>query len=158
MRPYGTQKALEQRRRHAVELMKQGHNDAAIARRLNTTRQSVGRWRKAYQRRGKKGLAAKPVPGRPAELSRQQKRGLSSRLLKGALAYGFAADLWTCPRIAQVIEECYGVRYHVDHIPRLMASLGFSSQKPERRAIERDEETIRRWIQKDWPRIKKRQT
>ena len=158
MRPYGTQKALEQRRQKAVELMQQGHNDATIARRLNTTRQSVWRWRKDYKRRGEKAMDSMPVPGRPARLSHQQRRGLIARLVKGALAHGFATDLWTCPRIAQVIEECYGVRYHVDHIPRLLANLGFSCQRPERRAIERDEEAIRRWVQKDWPRIKKSPT
>lgn len=147
---------MEQRRQRAVELMQQGHDDVTIAQRLNTTRQSVWRWRKAYKRRGEKALAHKPVPGRPARLSHQQKRGLVARLVKGALVHGFATDLWTCPRIAQVIEERYGVRYHVDHIPRLLASLGLSCQKPERRAIERNEEVIRRWMQKDWPRIKKR--
>lgn len=156
MRPHGSPESLEQRRRRAVELIEAGHHDAAIARMLNTTAQSVWRWRKAYRRKGRKGLAAKPVPGRPALLSPQQRRSLVSRLLKGALAHGFATDLWTCPRIAQVVKTHYGVRYHVDHIPRLMASLGFSCQKPERRAIERDEEAIRRWVLQDWPRIKKR--
>lgn len=158
MRPHGTQKTLEQRRQKAVELMQQGYDDVSIAQRLNTTRQSVWRWRKAYKRRGEKALAHKLVPGRPARLSHQQKRGLIARLVKGPLAHGFATDLWTCPRIAQVIEECYGVQYHVDHIPRLLANLGFSCQKPERRATERDEEAIRRWVQEDWPRIKKSQT
>jgi transposase len=138
--------------------MGEGYGDAAIAPMLNTTATSVRRWRQAYQQRGPAGLAAKPVPGRPPRLSRRQKRGLVSRLLKGPLAHGFATDLWTCPRIAQVIEERYGVRYHVDHIPRLMASLGFSSQKPERQASERDEEAIRGWIRRDWRRIKKRPT
>lgn len=136
--------------------MEQGYGDAALARTLNTTPTSVWRWRKAYQRSGPKALTAKPVPGRPARLTPQQRRSLTNRLVKGAPAHGFATDLWTCPRIAQMIEECYGVRYHVDHIPRLMANLGFSCPKPERRAVERDEEAIRRWVWEDWPRIKKR--
>lgn len=117
---------MEQRRRRAVELMHEGYGDAAIARMLNTTCTSVGRWRKAYRRRGEAGLAARPTPGRPSKLTLRQKRGLVQRLLKGALAHGYTTDLWTCPRIAGVIETHYGVRYHVDHIPRLMASLGFS--------------------------------
>ena len=158
MRPHGSPKQLEQRRRRAVELIREGYSDAAIARLLNTTPPSVWRWRKVYRRRGRKGLAAKPVPGRPARLNPRQRRSLVNRLLKGAMAHGFATDLWTCPRIAQVVEVHYGVHYHVDHIPRLMASLGFSCQKPERRAIERDEEAIRRWVLQDWPRIKKRPT
>jgi len=136
--------------------MQQGYGDAAIARMLKTTATSVWRWRKAYQRGGPKALAARPAPGRPARLTRRQRRSLANRLVKGPMAHGFATDLWTCPRIARMIEEWYGVRYHVDHIPRLMASLGFSCQRPERRALERDEQAIRRWVRKDWPRIKKR--
>ena len=71
-------------------------------------------------------MDAKPVPGRPPKLSARQRQGLVQCLLKGAVAFGFATDLWTCPRIAQLIEQRYGVHYHVDAIPRLMASLGFS--------------------------------
>jgi transposase len=64
--------------------------------------------------------------------------------------------LWTCPRVVQLIERVYGVHYHVDHIPHVMRSLGFSVQKPEPRARERDEAGIRQWIVKDWSRIKKK--
>lgn len=155
MRPHGSQEQLEQRRRRAVSLMEQGYSDAAIAAQLGTTTVSVWRWRQAWRRRGEAALAARPVPGRPSRLTARQRRGLVSRLLKGAMAEGFATDLWTCPRIARVIETRYGVRYHVDHIPWLMARLGFSCQKPERQAAERDEEAVRRWVQHDWPRIKK---
>jgi len=158
MRPHGSPEQLERRRRRAVELIEGGYSNAAIARLLNTTPPSVWRWRKDYQREGRAALAAKPASGRPRRLTSRQRRGLVSRLLKGAMAHGFATDLWTCPRIAQVVEAHYGVRYHVDHIPRLMASLGFSCQKPERQAVERDEEAIRRWVLQDWPRIKKRPT
>ena len=158
MRPPGTQEQLEQRRLRALALVEEGHCDAEIARLLNTTRTSVGRWRKAARRRGPKALAAKPVSGRPPCLTPRQKRGLVSRLLRGPLAHGFDTDLWTCPRIVELIETHYGVRYHVDHIPRLMASLGLSCQKPKRQAVERDGAAIQRWVQKDWPRIKKHQT
>jgi transposase len=141
-----------------MALIAEGHSDAEIARLLKTSRVSVGRWRKALRRRGAQALDAKPVPGRPSRLSPQQRRGLVARLLRGALAHGFPTELWTCRRIAEVIHSQYGVHYHVDAIPRLMASLGFSCQKPERQAIERDEAAIRQWVQHDWPRIKKRHT
>ena len=158
MRPHGSPEQLEQRRQRAAELIEEGRSDAAIAGMLNTTTPSVWRWRKAYQRNGRAGMAAKPASGRPPRLSVRQRRSLVKRLLKGAMAHGFATDLWTCPRIAQVVETYYGVGYHVDHIPRLMANLGFSCQKPERQASERDEVAIRQWAQQDWPRIKKRPT
>ena len=67
----------------------------------------------------------------------------------------YHTDLWTCPRVADLIRARFGVSYHPDHIGRLLRSLGFSPQKPQRRAVERDEEEIRRWEAEDWPRIKK---
>ena len=158
MRPQGSQEQLEQRRWRAVELMEHGYGNATIAGLLGTSTVSVWRWRKAYRHRGDAALSAKPIAGRPPRLSARQRRSLVRRLLKGAMAEGFASDLWTCPRIAQVIEERYGVRYHVDHVPRLLAGLGFSCQKPERQARERDEEAVQRWVRHDWPRIKKRRT
>jgi transposase len=101
-------------------------------------------------------LAAKPASGRPSKLNGRQRRSLARSLVKGALASGFGTELWTCPRIAELVRREFRVHYHVDHIPRLLASLGFSCQKPEPQAAERDEEAIQHWVALDWPRIKKR--
>jgi transposase len=76
-------------------------------------------------------------------------------LLKGAMANGYRTDVWTTARIAEVIEENFRVRYHRDHIGKLMRKLDWSPQKPERRAVERDEAAIERWKRKTWPRVKK---
>jgi transposase len=116
---------------------------------------SVTRWWQAYEAEGDDGLVATPHPGPKPKLSPRQRKWLVQRLMKGAKANGFATNLWTCPRIAELIEQRYGVHYHVDHIPRLMASLGWSCQKPETRAVERDEQAIQHWVANDWPRIKK---
>jgi transposase len=156
MRPHGSAEELERRRRRAIALLEAGHRQAEVARSVGAHPSSVKRWWEAYQKNGEGGLAAKPVPGRPSRLTARQRKLLVARLLKGAKANGFPTDLWTCPRIAKVIEDRYGVHYHVDHIPRLMASLGFSAQKPEKQAVERDEERIAGWVAKDWKRIKKR--
>ena len=75
--------------------------------------------------------------------------------MRGPLAAGYFTDLWTCGRVGQVIAETFGVTYHVDHVGRLLHDLGFSPQKPRRRARERDEAAIERWRREDWPRIKK---
>ncbi len=139
-----------------MALLEAGHRQAEVARRVGAHPTSVKRWWEAYQKSGEGGLAAKPVPGRPSKLTARQKTLLTQRLLKGAKANGFSTDLWTCPRIATMIQQRYGVRYHIDHIPRLMASLGFSPQKLETQSVERNEERIARWVTKDWRRIKKR--
>jgi len=138
-----------------MELLEKGFSTTEVAERVGADSSSVRRWRQARRRKGESGLDAKPHPGRPSRLSRREKSRLQKRLLKGAKANGFSTDLWTCRRIAELIEQHYGVRYHVDHIPRLLASLGWSCQKPQKRAIERDEEAIDRWVQADWARLKK---
>jgi transposase len=129
MRPHGSPEQLEQRRRQAAALKEQGYGPVEIARMLRTTPQSVCRWTRMVRRRGEKALAAKPHPGRPSKLKARQRRSLVACLMKGASAFGFSTDLWTCPRIAQLIEHRYGAHYHVDAIPRLMASLVFSPSK-----------------------------
>jgi transposase len=88
-------------------------------------------------------------------LKEHHKRRLERLLLKGARGCGFPTELWTCARVAQLIRDRLGVDYHVDHIGRLLRALGWSPQKPARRALERDEAAIAGWIQEDWPRIKK---
>lgn len=137
-------------------MVQEGQSRAEVARALGVGSGTVTRWCQGYKSKGDEGLAAKRHFGPKPKLSAYQRKLLQRRLLKGAKAHGFSTDLWTCPRIAEVIEQYYGVRYHVDHIPKLMASLGWSCQKPEKRAIERDEERIERWVARDWPRIKKR--
>lgn len=155
MRPNGSAAELERRRRRAIEMLERGFFSSEVADRVGADSSSVRRWRQAHRRKGDRGLDCTPHPGRPCLLTTSQKTRLRKRLLKGAKANGFSTDLWTCPRIAEVIERHYGVRYHVDHIPRLLGGLGWSCQKPPRRAIERDEEAIVRWVQRDWARIKK---
>lgn len=136
-------------------MIQEGTSRAEVARRLGVGAGSVTRWWQAYEAEGDDGLKATPHPGPKPKLSLRQRKWLVQRLMKGAKANGFATDLWTCPRIAELIEQRYGVHYHVDHIPRLMVSLGWSCQKPETRAVERDEKAIQHWVANDWPRIKK---
>jgi transposase len=156
MRTHGSGEQLERRRLEAIGLLDQGWAPQEVANRLGVSRRSVDRWRQAVREGGKEAIAAVPHPGRSCFLSRRQQDDLVERLIAGAQSQGFDTDLWTCPRVKALIERKYGVAYHVDHIPRLLRALGFTPQKPQRRALERDEEAIAQWIRKDWPRIKKR--
>jgi transposase len=140
----------------AGKLLAEGQGIRAVARTVGAAPSSVKRWQDLLKKRGPAGLKAKPHPGRRPRLAKRQKQQLVHLLRRGPLAAGYATDLWTCPRVAQVIAQRFGVRYHPDHIWRLLRALGWSCQKPERRARERDEAAIQRWRQHDWPRIKKR--
>ena len=155
MRPAGNPKSLQRRRERAMQMLKDGYQPYEVAAQLKVDRRSVRRWRAACRQQGAQALQAKPTPGRPSKLSDQEKDELEKLLLNGAVAAGFPTDLWTCARIAQAIEARFGVRYHIDHIGRVMRALGWSPQKPTRRALERDETAIATWVKADWPRVKK---
>ena len=155
MRPSGSAEFLEQRRLRAISYLDDGLQPAEIARKVGVDRRSVRRWKASFLKGGRGAIRAKPSSGWPTKLDPQAQKALEDTLLRGARQAGYATDLWTCPRIARVIHQTFGVRYHVDHIGRLLRSLGWSPQKPQRRAIERDEAAIQRWVKTTWPKVKK---
>jgi transposase len=155
MRPRGSPELLEQRRRRAVDLLEEGWAPCEVARELGVDRRSVRRWRASHEAYGTEGLAAKPVPGRPSKLTESNRAKLEEILLQGARAAGYPTNLWTCARVAELIRRRFRVRYHPHHVARLLRAMGFSPQKPERRARERNEDEIQRWVKEEWPRVKK---
>lgn len=157
MRPYGSPRELQERRFRAISLLKDGYQPVDIAQIVEVDRRSVRRWNATYKKEGQKGIEANPSSGRPPKLNVKDKKKLEKALLKGAMVAGFNTDLWTCPRVARLVEKLFGVSYHAHHVSKLLHSLGWTPQKPQRVAKERDEKEIRRWIKEEWPRIKKKQ-
>lgn len=156
MRPPGSPEELQRRRERAVSLLRQGYPPVEVARRVGVDRRSVRRWNAAVRKHGRKAIRAKLIPGRPRKLDALAVKWLKQELLAGAQAAGFPTDLWTCPRIAELIQTRFGIHYDVSGVWRLLRSLGWTPQKPERRSAERNERAIRRWIKQEWPRIKKK--
>ena len=156
-RPLGAGKKLEERRHRAVqEALEAKVTRAAIAKKYGVSLRALYGWLASYARNKKHGLKSRPTPGAPRKLSEKQLKLLEHLLLEGAKAAGFSNDLWSCPRIAGLIEKKFGIVYHVDHVGRILARLGWSPQRPEKRAIERDDRRIRNWVKKEFPRIKKK--
>lgn len=138
-----------------MALLQKGKTYQSVAVTLNSSISSVVRWIQDFRRGGTPALQAKPASGRPGRLSETQKRKLLRLLELGPGAAGYTTELWTLPRIAKLIEKHFGVRYHPGHVWRVMLSLNWTWQKPERKAVERDEEAIARWKKLEWPRLKK---
>lgn len=155
MRTFGRPRELELRRRIAGKLLLQGMSIEQVADTVEASTSAVGRWKQVVEREGLEGLNVKPAPGRPPRLSSAERRRLEALLRKGPRAAGMASDAWTCPRVARLIAEQFGVTYHPDHVRRILDALGWSCQKPEQRARERDEAAIAAWRACEWPRIKK---
>lgn len=153
--PGGRPEVVHRRRMRAADLFEDGWTALEVARKFRINERTARRWKTAYEERGREGLAARRATGRPPKLDLRQKEKLRRLLLKGARASGFSTDLWTCRRVADLIFRKFRVEYHVDHIGRLLRKMGFSPQKPERRARERDEAAIARWVEKNVPRVKK---
>jgi len=128
----------------------------AVAERLQVSLSSIKRWKKAFQQGGLAALAPKPRKATGRRLSTSQGERLRQILIAGPLVAGFSTDLWTCRRVAEVVRREFDISYHPDHLGRILHDLGFSPQKLQRRARERDEAAIARWRREDWPRIKKR--
>lgn len=145
----------EWRRLRAWDLHKQGWAQHDIAVALDVSEGAVSRWIHSAVDAGPKILRAHPSPGHPAKLTAIQKRQIPEFLRHGAEAYGFHGDVWTCQRVAQVIEWEFGIRYHKDHVSRVLKGLGWTPQIPTTRAFQRDEVAIARWRVEVWPALRR---
>jgi transposase len=148
--------ARQARRERAAELFAQGRSQAEVARQLDVSRQSASRWHTRWQADGTAALRTRGPTGRCPKVDDHQLEGIEQALLQGALAYGFATDVWTLERIAVLIQGLTGVALSNPSVWRLLRNrLGWTVQRPERQAKERDEEAIQHWVAHEWPRIKK---
>jgi transposase len=154
-RPKGSAELIEARRRQALRLLDEGFSLNEVGRMLGSAPSSVMRWRDAHNSGGEEALKVRFSPGRPRALTNRQRKKIVKLLLKGAMANGFNTELWTTRRVANLIEHHCEVQFHRSHVARLLHEMGFSCQKPERRALERDEEKIEEWKRKRWPQVKK---
>jgi transposase len=155
MRSRGTAAELEIRRRIGGKLLLQGRKLAEVADACEVSITSVKRWKAAVREGGLDALAVHDSPGREPKLDQVQKEMLAGILLEGPLKAGYQNDLWTCARVAEVIETEFRVRYHQSHVWKILQSLGFSCQKPEQRAREQDEDEVRHWRRYKWPALKR---
>jgi transposase len=156
VRPRRDFAAMEERRMRAADMFEQGVIPAEIARQVGVSHQIVSDWRAAWRRSGRDGLRAAGRAGRLPKLNRDQLAQVEVELAKGAAANGYLNDLWTLKRVAEVIERVTGVSYHPARVWYILRQgLNWSWQRPARRAIERNDEAIQRWVKRRWPQLKK---
>jgi len=153
MRRPGSPLEWERRRLIAANMFEQNLATAVIATSLEVDDQTVRRWRRLFNADGRPGLQARKHQGRTPRMNAEQKRQLSQLLLKTPLACGFQKFLWTQQLIADLIQREFGISYHHDHVGVILHDLGFTHQKPMRRAKERDEARIETWRSEVWPGI-----
>jgi transposase len=156
MRSKGSATELEHRRCLAVQRVFDGYSAEEVADFLGVDGRSVRRWVAQVCRQGWASLAAQPCPGRPRKLTHTQEK-IALRWLRGSPTdHGFATELWTAARLAQLIRKEWDVSLHARSLRRWLREHGFSLQKPQRVPRERDPAAIAAWLATDWPRIKKK--
>src|SRR4051794_25177377 len=157
MRPKGTAQELANRRRLAVQRVRDGYSVPEVAAFLGTTQRSVRRWLADAREYGDRaGLAPRPHTGPKPRLDIAQQAQVIDLLDERPTAHGFATDLWTAPRVAQLILRRFGVRYHPRYVNAWLRQRGARSVKPRKRAREQDPEGVRRWLEHEWPRCSAR--
>jgi len=148
-----TAEELERRRRLGVQRVLEGRSQAEVARFLGVTRSAVCKWVEA-SRAGPEGLSAKAGRGRPRKLSRQREEQVLRWFRKPATSFGFSNELWTAPRVAEVIRRKWKVQFHPRYINQWLAERRITPQKPRRQPRQRDDEAIRHWVRYVWPHVK----
>ena len=153
MRPKGTKEQLAARRKRGLELLAQRQSTADVAVAVGVTARTARRW--CQDADAPRSNQKRRLPGRPSKLTARQLWRLEKALLRGAYAHGYAEDYWTLDRIAHVVWELFGVRYHRSSIWHILRGMDWSSQKPQRQPFQRDDEAIAHWQPFVWPQIKK---
>src|SRR5918999_3143968 len=143
----------EARRFRAWHLAQQGWSPRHIAEAMGVSTGSVSQWMTRAREGGPEALRHRPPPGAPRRLAAAQLDRLPDLLHRGAEAYGFRGQVWTCGRIAAVIRLACGLTYHPSHVGRLLKAMRWSLQQPARRARQRDEAAMARWRQETWPAL-----
>jgi transposase len=147
---------VTKRRVRAGRMLQRGLAPAEVAERVGVARQTVYTWKQVLDEGGIEALRESRRTGPSSKLDEAARSRLYNVLLESPIAHGFGTELWTLRRVQQVIQRLFGVRYSEVHVWRLLGQMGFSSQKPEKRALERDEGAIRAWKRRTWPALKKK--
>jgi transposase len=146
----------EARRFRALELSKKGWSPTNIAKALGVTISAVCQWLKKAKIQGEKALHSKKIPGRPPRLDAAQCAELLDLLKRGAEAHGYQGNVWTSPRVADLIRRHFGISLGERQVRRLLHHLKWTPQTPQLRAEQRDEAAIERWAHERWPELKKK--
>ena len=144
------------RRVRAGRMLLSGKGPTEVAAEVGVARQTVHTWKGVLDEGGIDALRAIGGKGRPAQLDARQLEALRRNLLDRPTEHGFGTELWTLKRIRLLIERLFGVSYSEVHVWRIIGALGFSNQKPDRRAIERDDALVSQFKRKTWPALKKK--
>jgi len=155
MRIYYTPEQHAARRKRAVELVEKGWLQTDIAEAMGVSNGAVSQWLKDYRENGAASFEPRYRTPRSKTFPESNYGALRELLEEGPQAHGYADGLWTGDRVRKLIGEEFGIKVSKRTSYRILADLNYSSQKPEHRASERDQQQRDRWESEELPRIKK---
>jgi transposase len=147
---------LERRRELAVARVSEGHSQESVAGLLGIHPGTLNRWVRMAREGGADALKAKPTPGRPRKLTARQEKAVLNWVGKSPTRYGFPDELWTSRRLASLVEQRFGVHFNSNYLVEWLTLRGLSAQKPVKKALERNETAIARWVGQEWPCLGKK--
>jgi transposase len=151
MRNRGSPAELEHCHLLAVQRVREGYSTEEVADFLGVNPRSVRRWIAAYRQGGGQGLRSRPASGRPPKLTTTQETIVRQWVADNPREHGFETELWTAPRLAQLIREEFGIPLHPKYLKAWLRDRGFTPQKPQRVPRERDPAALAAWLATDWP-------
>ena len=150
-----SRKEKEARRLKAGVLFNKGKTQADVARKCGVTTAAANRWYAAWDKGGQAALKSKGHSGFASSLTPEKRREFKKAILKGPRAFGFETDLWTLPRLAAVMKKVCKIKFSEVWIWHIVRELGFTPQKPQVKAIQRNEKAIKKWKETTLPDLKK---
>lgn len=145
---------LEHLRIQAIRLWKKGKTVEEISDFFGVTLGAIYKWIKIYKLKGLKALKRRKAPGAMPKLSKEELKKLLKVLTKSPDEYGYGTQLWDCKKVGKIIQDKFNKKIHNTNIWRLLKKLGFSYQKPEKIALQKDSKKVKMWIKQEWPKIK----
>jgi len=149
-------KTLTELRKRAVARVQGGETPSAVARVLGIHIRTIFRWLANYRGGGWQNLDAKKRGGRPPKLDGKALKWVYDTVtMKSPLQLKFPFALWTSGMIGQLIHERYGIRLSRSSVCRLLGQMGLSAQRPLWRAYQQNPEVIQKWIDEEYPKIRR---
>ena len=138
----------EWKRKQGFEMLKKGMKKSVISKKLGVNRRTVYNWSLRLEK--SEDWRDRKQPGSKSRLTKDQKEKLKGIIDSGPRTYGYDTDLWTLKRISEVISKEFNVNYNTTHIWRVLKNLGYSAQIPVAVAMEKNNDYVGEWLEKDY--------
>lgn len=150
--------AQEALRLRAVAALVEGRSREDVAAVFKVSLKAVDGWWAKWLAGGRDALLARPRGKRVGEhqvLSDAEQQAIRQAILDHQPCdLGLAGQLWTRSQVGELVAKLYRVRLTEQGVGKYLKRWGLSFQRPDKRAVEQDEQAVRSWREETWPAIR----